>query len=94
MQIMFVVPCYLEAEEIESFCLGRGEPCLPREPGHRPDHPPQGRKGPRISRSCWKGDIFGMQKSILDVSFWNYLGQRPDPQGRGWREEEKEDWAR
>ena len=21
-------------------------------------------------------------------------GQRPDPQGRGWREEEKEDWAR
>merc|ERR1712008_651121 len=44
-------------------------------PGDRPDHPPQGRQGPRLPRSCWKG-------------------KGTDPQGRGWREEEKEDRPR
>merc|ERR1712129_396738 len=44
-------------------------------PGDRPDHPPQGRQGPRLPRSCWKGE-------------------GTDPQGRGWREEEKEDRPR
>ena len=38
--------------------IGWGQPRLPGEPGRWPDHPPQGRKGPRISRSCRKGEWY------------------------------------
>ena len=59
---------------IDSHRMRWGQPCLPGEPECWPDHPPQVRKGPRISRLCQKGEwsticpfLSGLLK--LNISF-------------------------